>query len=306
MARGPSRIGLNETQVGLAVPDAIQQLMRRVVGTYRAERLIVSGAMIDSETAERIGLVDELTDAEHVAVRAAHWLEDLLKLPRAPMLATRAIARADMIKALDDFSDADLGRFLEQWDSPDTQAAMGALMARLKKSRRWPSMDETYRPNWWSRNWKWFVPVGCLSTLVLFVGGIVLLMSFVFGMMKSTDVYSQALKRAKADPQVVSALGSPITDGYFTSGSIQESGPSGTAELSIPISGPKGSGTIYLEARKSTGQWSFNKLVVEIEHPNQRIDLLTESEKSATSVPLSAEPDDEDDPVEDLGQSSSI
>lgn len=133
MARGPSRIGLNETQVGLAVPDAIQQLMRRVVGTYRAERLIVAGAMIDSETAEKIGLVDELTDSEHVAVRAAHWLEELLKLPRAPMLATRVIARADMIKALDDFTDADLGAFLEQWDSPDTQAAMAALMARLKK-----------------------------------------------------------------------------------------------------------------------------------------------------------------------------
>jgi len=133
MALGPSRIGLNETQVGLAVPDAIQHLLRRVVGVYRAERLIVAGAMIDSETAERIGLVDELTDSEHVAVRAIHWLEELLKLPRSPMLASRAIARADMIKALDDFTDADLGAFLEQWDSPDTQAAMTALMARLKK-----------------------------------------------------------------------------------------------------------------------------------------------------------------------------
>jgi enoyl-CoA hydratase/carnithine racemase len=133
MALGPSRIGLNETQVGLAVPDAIQQLMRRVVGIYRAERLIIAGAMIDSETAERIGLVDELTDSEHVAVRALHWLEELLKLPRAPMLASRAIARADMVKALDDFTDADLGKFLEQWDSPDTQAAMTSLMARLKK-----------------------------------------------------------------------------------------------------------------------------------------------------------------------------
>jgi hypothetical protein len=49
------------------------------------------------------------------------------------MLATRAIARADMIKALDDFTDADLGKFLEQWNSPDTQAAMAVLMARLKK-----------------------------------------------------------------------------------------------------------------------------------------------------------------------------
>jgi enoyl-CoA hydratase/carnithine racemase len=133
MALGPSRIGLNETQVGLAVPDAIQHLLRRVVGTYRAERLIVAGAMIDSETAEKIGLVDELTDAEHVAVRASHWLEEQLKLPRAPMLASRAIARADMIEALDGFTDADLGKFLEQWNSPDTQAAMAALMARLKK-----------------------------------------------------------------------------------------------------------------------------------------------------------------------------
>src|SRR4249919_1014424 len=126
MARGPSRIGLNETQVGLAVPDAIQQLMRRTVGVYRAERLLVAGSMIDSETAEKIGLVDELTDAEHVAVRALHWLEELLKLPRAPMLASRSIARADMIKALDAFTDADLEVFLGQWNSPDTQAAMGA------------------------------------------------------------------------------------------------------------------------------------------------------------------------------------
>jgi enoyl-CoA hydratase/carnithine racemase len=133
MALGPSRIGLNETQVGLAVPDAIQQLLRRVVGTYRAERLIVAGAMIDSETAEKIGLVDELTDSDHVSARAIYWLEELLKLPRAPMLATRAIARADMIKALDDFTDADLDAFLEQWESPDTQAAMTALLARLKK-----------------------------------------------------------------------------------------------------------------------------------------------------------------------------
>lgn len=133
MARGPSRIGLNETQVGLAVPDAIQQLMRRVVGTFRAERLIVAGAMIDSESAEKIGLVDELTDSEHVTVRAMHWLEELLKLPRAPMLASRAIARADMIQSLDAFSDADLEVFLEQWNSPDTQAAMNALLARLKK-----------------------------------------------------------------------------------------------------------------------------------------------------------------------------
>ena len=50
MARSPDpsrpfRIGLNEVQVGLAVPEGIQILLRRLVGLRRAERLLVSGAM---------------------------------------------------------------------------------------------------------------------------------------------------------------------------------------------------------------------------------------------------------------------
>ena len=133
MARGPFRIGLNEVQVGLVAPDAIQHLMRRVVGTYRAERLLVSGALIESEQAQAIGLVDELTDAEHVVTRAVHWLGELLSLPPASMLATRRIARADLVAALAGFDDAQLDGFLDDWYAPATQAALQALVARLKK-----------------------------------------------------------------------------------------------------------------------------------------------------------------------------
>ena len=133
MARGPFRIGLNEVQVGLVAPDAIQHLMRRVVGPYRAERLLVSGALVESEVAKAIGLVDELTDAEHVLVRARHWLEELLALPSAAMLATRRIARADLVAALEGFDDRQLDGFIDAWYAPDTQAALQALVARLKK-----------------------------------------------------------------------------------------------------------------------------------------------------------------------------
>jgi len=133
MGRGPGRIGLNETQVGLAVPDAIQHLMRRVVGPYRAERLIVAGAMVDAETALRLGIVDELVDIDQVTTRGREWVESLLALPRAPMLATRKLARADMVAALDAFGDAELDAFLAQWKDPDTQAALQAVVARLKK-----------------------------------------------------------------------------------------------------------------------------------------------------------------------------
>jgi len=133
MARGAFRIGLNESQVGLVVPDAIQVLMRRVVGPHRAERLMVAGTMIESEQAHAIGLVDELTDAEHVVARALHWQNELLALPREAMLMTRRIARADVITALAGFSDDELDSFVDRWFLASTQAVLHALVAKLKK-----------------------------------------------------------------------------------------------------------------------------------------------------------------------------
>ncbi|KAF1718236.1 enoyl-CoA hydratase [Pseudoxanthomonas yeongjuensis] len=137
MARNPDparpfAIGLNETQVGLVAPEGIQQLMRRVVGIYRAERLLVAGEMVPAERALEIGLVDELVAPQEVVPRAIGWLQQLLKLPSHPMLQTRAIARADLVAALH-ADNIRMDRFIEGWYSPDTQAALQALVARLKK-----------------------------------------------------------------------------------------------------------------------------------------------------------------------------
>lgn len=132
MARGPYRIGLNEVQVGLVVPECIQYALRRLVGTYRAERLMVAGAMIDAEQAHAIGLVDELVDVDHVIVRAIAWLQELLALPNKAMRATRAIARADLVESIEDPARLDLPRFLDEWYSEETQAVLGALVARLR------------------------------------------------------------------------------------------------------------------------------------------------------------------------------
>lgn len=132
MASGPFNIGLNETQVGLVAPEGIQRLMRRVVGPYRAERLLVAGEMVDAERALQIGLVDETVEIDHVAQRARVWLEHLLTLPQQPMLETRAIARADVIEALRP-ENIELDRFIGSWYSPNTQTALQAMVARLGK-----------------------------------------------------------------------------------------------------------------------------------------------------------------------------
>jgi enoyl-CoA hydratase/carnithine racemase len=128
----PFRIGLNETQVGLTAPEGIQHLLSRVVGRHRAERLLVSGELVEATRALEIGLVDELVEVSQVGIRARTWLETLLALPRAPMLQTRAIARADLVAALEP-GRIQLDRFIDAWFSADTQAGLQALIAKLRK-----------------------------------------------------------------------------------------------------------------------------------------------------------------------------
>ena len=137
MARSPNpakpfMIGMNETQVGLAVPEGAQQLMRRVIGPYRAERLLVSGSMVAADEALRLGLVDTVVEVDQVVPHALEWLSTLLALPRAPMLLTRSLARADLVRALEP-QNLDLERFVDGWYDANTQAGLRALLARLGK-----------------------------------------------------------------------------------------------------------------------------------------------------------------------------
>jgi hypothetical protein len=131
------------------------------------------------------------------------------------------------------------------------------------------------RPDWFGRNWKWFVPsVVLLPVLALGGCGGCLFFGLQFAF-KSSDAYKNAVARVQADPVVTAALGSPVEPGLFTySGNISDAGPIGHAEVVFPISGPKGSGTVYLVADKSGGKWEFKVLEVTLDGTETPINLL--------------------------------
>lgn len=130
----PFRIGLNEVQVGLSVPSVIQFGLQRLVGTYRAERLMVAGAMLEAEQALRVGFVDELAEVDQVVPRAIAWLQDLLKLPLQAMSTTRRLARRDLAETFADPGKWLLDEFAAAWFSDETQGVLKSLAARLKKA----------------------------------------------------------------------------------------------------------------------------------------------------------------------------
>ena len=135
-------------------------------------------------------------------------------------------------------------------------------------------MDKEKDQNWMARNWKWFVPAGCLSLILAFAGLAGAIVFLVFSVLKSSYVYEEALAQVKESAAVQQSIGTPIREGFLVSGNINTSGPSGNADLSIPIEGPGGEGTIFLVAEKSAGKWKFTTLFVQIHKDSSEIDLL--------------------------------
>jgi hypothetical protein len=147
------------------------------------------------------------------------------------------------------------------------------MVTRLVKTEG-ADMNDTTRTSWWQRNWKWFVPVGCLGLIAMVGGAIVGLLFLVFGLIKSADVYQDALSQAQNHPAVQRELGQPIEAGWLVMGNISLEGTSGEADITIPVSGPNGEARVYVVASKTAGQWTYQLLEVEFSESGQRLNLL--------------------------------
>jgi hypothetical protein len=142
-------------------------------------------------------------------------------------------------------------------------------MPDLENVRHAPAPGEDYVPN----NW-WKIPGGCLLLLALFVvGSLVVVWVIQFSLTRS-GAYHQALDRARSHPVVAAQLGTPLRPGWFTSGQVNVHGPSGVAQLVIPVVGPRNRGTLFVIADKNNGRWEFRTLQLAVFGRRDRIDLL--------------------------------
>ena len=142
----------------------------------------------------------------------------------------------------------------------------------------------TARKSWFSRNWKWLVPV----ILIVACGLPLALMGAVFAAMKNSDAAKESVFQAQTNSQVVNQLGTPIAEGWLVSGSVSTSTTSGDADLAVPISGPKGRAKIYVTAHKVAGAWNYSVMEVAIAGSSERINLLA-GDATAPSAPAASD-----------------
>src|SRR5688500_8539900 len=104
-------------------------------------------------------------------------------------------------------------------------------------------MDPTIpQRSWWSRNWKWFVPVGCFTLLATcgccIGGGLFVALKGVRG----SPVYQDAIARATSSPLAKEALGEPIEPSWMVELRISND----ETRLKVPLKGSKAGGTLYV------------------------------------------------------------
>ncbi len=161
-------------------------------------------------------------------------------------------------------------------------------------------MNDRPNPGWFGRNWKWFVPTGCLTVLLLgalvLAGLIGLGIKGVSGLMSGSEPVRHAMQLAQANPEVKAAFGEPLETGMGFQGSLTTDNDRGSADLSLPITGPKGSGRLYIKGSREADRWTYRLIEVAIDGSERRIDLLGPAAKAAP--PLETAPEGGKEEVE--------
>lgn len=129
------------------------------------------------------------------------------------------------------------------------------------------------RMGWWQRHWRWAVPMLALVSLALAGAFVYGLVSVVSGAMRDNDAYRIAMAQAAADPRLAAAIGTPIEHDGFMSGRLS-TGATSRASLQIPVSGPRGEATVFVEAEARLGVWRFAVLSATVDGADAPFDLL--------------------------------
>ena len=138
---------------------------------------------------------------------------------------------------------------------------------------------EQKQESWFSRNWKWAVPVGgcgcgCLGIILLFVFGIG---ATFFGLSKVFDESTpikHATELAANNEKVIEVLGDSIKRVGMPSGNVSLNNDDGEIDFSLPIKGLKSTGTIVVKGIKANGKWVYEDLYVLIKETQEQINLL--------------------------------
>jgi len=144
---------------------------------------------------------------------------------------------------------------------------------RLINKRKNNAMNEhIQQKSWFRRNWLWVVPVGgCLTIILIFIFGIGAAIFGVTQLFTESAPYTHALEQASNDSRVITLLGDRIESDGIMQGNISFKNNNGQANITIPIKGSKGLGSVTIIGEKEDGTWTYSTFFVTIKKTKQKV-----------------------------------
>ncbi len=132
------------------------------------------------------------------------------------------------------------------------------------------------QPSWWKRNWPWVLPVGGCLTILILLG--VTIGSIFFGITSIMDdsiPMEYAIEKINTDPEIIELMGSPIEKNGMIQGEFNLNNDEKSADMKVPITGPKESGTLFIKATAIGDKWTYQEIRVVIQD-NDEVDLVND------------------------------
>ena len=102
---------------------------------------------------------------------------------------------------------------------------------------------------------------GPAIAVILVLAGIALLYLYDFRL-RASPAFAPAMNLVSRSAEAKAALGEPIRAGAGVRGAVRNSTASGYAVLAVPVSGPKGKGTLYVVANRLGSDWDIEREVL--------------------------------------------
>lgn len=129
-----ARLGLPEVRIGVFASGGGTQRLPAVVGAGRASLLLLTGRVIDAETALTWGLVSQVTPVGQAETAARELAAELAALPKLAVSATKRCVREGLRRGRDAGEAAEIAAIAEIYASSDAQEGVRAF--REKRSPR--------------------------------------------------------------------------------------------------------------------------------------------------------------------------
>lgn len=114
---------------------------------------------------------------------------------------------------------------------------------------------------------KWAV-----AGVIVWAGALLLTVGLAFGVMsalKNSLTYALTMQEVRTNAAAKAALGDNIEAGFWVNGSISiDIDGTGDAQLSIPLTGSKGSGTVFSRGVRTNGIWDLRLVLLDVDGSN--------------------------------------